>query len=64
MDTEGRIDAVCREWAEDSGEPFVTLIAHYDHHSRGFLFLKCCLNRGRNSSNSMQPNRERPSARD
>ncbi|MCM2369502.1 serine hydrolase domain-containing protein [Aporhodopirellula aestuarii] len=26
-DAKDRIDAVCREWAEDSGEPFVTLVA-------------------------------------
>ncbi len=26
-DAKARIDAMCREWAEDSGEPFVTLVA-------------------------------------
>jgi CubicO group peptidase (beta-lactamase class C family) len=26
-DTKERIDAICRAWAEDSGEPFVTLVA-------------------------------------
>ncbi len=26
-DAKARIDALCREWAEDSGEPFVTLVA-------------------------------------
>ncbi len=26
-DAKARIDAVCRDWAEDSGEPFVTLVA-------------------------------------
>lgn len=26
-DAKGRIDALCHDWAEDSGEPFVTLVA-------------------------------------
>lgn len=28
-DAKARIDAVCRAWAEDSGEPFVTLVARH-----------------------------------
>lgn len=41
-DAKQRIDAVCRAWAEDSGEPFVTLIAR-----RGVIVTHEAFGRGR-----------------
>ena len=37
-DAKEQIDALCRSWAEDTGEPFVTLVARHGviGHSRGF----------------------------